>query len=173
MNTPERNRGPLRPNNRIIAALYVTAVLLILVPFGDLSLGASPLRPVDVEWRYGAVGLASRTLLTPLLGLLIAVLTAIAAGHPRALVFLSAASALGALLLVVTSGGFLLDHIQMRNQVRPASIRVFDMAGMQALVKLVAVAVALMILALGGRGASHRRRWLAYASGIVAPSVVL
>jgi hypothetical protein len=114
---------------------YAAAALLIAMPLLDTLLSVWPLRPGEVSWRFGAVGLFSRALMTPLLGLLLMFAISLLFDHRR--VTRTIAVAAGASILVI--GGamllFVLDALQMRAQVRPEAMRAFDVATIVAFAK--------------------------------------
>ena len=48
--------------------LYAVAVLMIVLPLGDLGASVWPPHPMQLQWRFGTFGLVSGFLLTPLFG---------------------------------------------------------------------------------------------------------
>ena len=67
----------------LVAPLYFIAALLIATPLMDFATSVVPLRPGSLEWRFASVGLLSGFLLTPLLGLVIALAVAAYADDVR------------------------------------------------------------------------------------------
>jgi hypothetical protein len=137
---------------------YVTAAILILFPVVDTSAALMPARSGELAWRFGALGLVSQALMTPLLGGLIALVTAAVFGHRRALravqivAWLVAALSIGAIAL------FLLDVVQMRATVRPELKGAVDRASGVAMSKYAVTAAVAATLALASRRVASRSR---------------
>jgi len=153
--------------------VYGVAFLLIVVPLTDSVLGVLPLRLGQAAWRFGSLGLLSRALMTPLLGLAVAMVMAAYLGQRRTLrslsvfAFLAAAAALGAVIL------FALDALQTRATVRPDVTHTFDKASVEALLKYLLDALVAGLLGLGGWRASHAPKAAHHAEdGIVTARVV-
>lgn len=141
------NRGGMR---NLAAGAYGVALLLILIPLLDSVLGIWPLRLREVQWRFGAVGLLSRAVMTPLFGLLVGHVVAVYMEHrfaARAFAVLAFASVLLALVGVASLA---MDALQMRAQVRAEAMRAFDTASGVALAKYLAGAVVALLLGVGG-----------------------
>jgi hypothetical protein len=137
---------------------YVTAAILILFPMVDTTFALLPARSGELAWRFGALGLVSQALMTPLLGGLIALVTASVLGHRRALrvvqilAWLVAALSIGAIAL------FLLDAVQMRSTVRPELKGAVDKASGVAIVKYLVTSGVAATLALASQRAVKRTR---------------
>jgi hypothetical protein len=114
---------------------YIVAALLIILPLTDTLLSVWPIRLGDVSWRFGATGLFSRALMTPLLGLLLILAVALMSGHRRVTRGVAIVGGLAVITIIGTSVMFLLDAIQMRTQVRPEAKTAFDVASIVALAK--------------------------------------
>lgn len=95
-----------RASARALAlAGYPTALLLIATSALDVIPKILPSSIGSRDWRYGALGLLFNSMVTPLLGLVIAGAAALIARHRKTLAFISALFlALGALTVV---GGIL------------------------------------------------------------------
>ena len=136
---------------------YCVAFLLIVFPLLDTALSVYPTRVSEVAWRFGATGLFSRALMTPMLGLLLAFGVALLAEHRAAQRVIAVLSG----LLVLTLAGavvlFTLDALQMRVQVRPEAKTAFDLASAAALAKYITGAVvALAFAIMSWKAASSR-----------------
>lgn len=142
----------------LVAAAYLVAVLLVVIPPGDTLTQVLPVRPGDAAWRFGALGMFSRALMTPSLGLLLAVGVAAAQGHASVLRTLSVVSAVLALAMSGAVGVFVLDSLQMRGQVESEALRNFDVATAPAATKFVVVTLILLLLAVGAWRTARRSR---------------
>jgi hypothetical protein len=130
---------------------YLVAFLLFFIPFFDATLSLAPFHLASSQWRFGAFGLLSNALMLPAAGALIAVVTGIAAGHPRAL---RAFSVLGWLLVVILLAStvlFSLDALQSRRLIRPEMQLSYYVATATAFGKLVLGMIAFLFLARGSR----------------------
>jgi predicted metal-binding membrane protein len=110
-----------------------------------------------VSWRFGAVGIFSRALMTPLFGFFTLFALSLAFEHRRVTRTLAVISGV---LVVCIAGGmlfFVLDAIQMRVQVRPEAVRTFDVATIAALAKYGAAIIVGLGFAIPGWKASRRR----------------
>lgn len=134
----------------------LVAGLLMVIPFAETIVAVLPLRAGEVSWRFGAMGLFSRALMTPALGLTLFLLVALMY-QQRALVRgVMVLSLLAALLLIAAIPIFLLDFMQMRSQVRAEALATFDVATAFALAKIVAFAVVSISFVVGSRRALRR-----------------
>jgi cytochrome bd-type quinol oxidase subunit 2 len=119
----------------LIGPLYFLAVLLIVNPAIDFVAGVQPLSFDNLQWRFGAVGLLSGFILTPLLGIVLAIGVAHYAEHyvvQRILAVLNVLTALGFLMLLVL---FVLDVLQLKNLVQPEAEAQFASAAWKAILK--------------------------------------
>ena len=134
----------------LIVPAYFTAALLIIFPFGDSLLSVHPFRPSLVLWRFGAAGILTSSLLTPILGLLLAAGVAAAAKHRRMLQFISVLCLIASICLTAAMALFVLDSIQVRAQVDTTGQGGFVQALFQAGIKQFLMAVLALWLAIGG-----------------------
>jgi hypothetical protein len=153
----------------LLAPLYFIAVLLIATPMMDFATSVLPLRLESIEWRFATVGLLSGFLLTPLLGILIAIALAAYADHLRFLRVLSIVNGVGAVLFVALLIFFALDVIQLRSVVQEQAKAQFQAAAVKAVVKHATFILALGWLSVRGYRAS---RWSVPSSRRV-PSVAV
>ena len=144
--------------------LYFLAVVMVGTPVLDLVTNLWPLRLDDVQWRYGSAGLLGGFLMTPLLGIALAYGTAAFLRHRIVLRVLVAVSLLGAVGLVVVSGLFALDVLQLRGSVDPGRRGDFQIGAVKAVFKHWSTALALVLFAIAAhrsgtlRGSRGRRR---------------
>jgi hypothetical protein len=144
---------------RIAPAGYFVSFLLVATPVFDWATNITPMRPASVDWRYGVTGLLSGFLLTPLLGMALASLIAVAGNQRRHRVTVSAMSLVGGLFLVLLIPLFLLDFFQLRASMPASEIGFYDVSGFKALLKHVSCAGAFTWLGFAGlRGLPRRIR---------------
>ncbi len=130
--------------------LYAVAALLVLISALDFAAAIWPFVPGDAGWRYGAIGLLSGFLVTPLVGVTLAALVAVEQRHTgvlRVLGFLALAT--GAVLLVGIVA-FALDAIQVRRDAAtPELRRLTELSAAKAALKLLSGTVATIWLGSG------------------------
>jgi hypothetical protein len=142
----------------LAAPAYLTAALLIVFPLIDTGFALLPFRTGELAWRFGALGLVSQALMTPLLGGLIALVTAAVFRHRRAL---RAVQILAWVVVALSIGAiavFLLDVVQMRATVRPEMKGAIDKASGVAMLKYLGGAAVAVTLALASQRAIRGTR---------------
>lgn len=148
--------------SKLAVAAYLVAAVLVLFPVFDVVAAAWPVRLGLVNWRYGAIGLFSRVLVTPLLGFLLASGVALALDQRRVLRALSVLNGVVAVLLIGVISLFMLDAVQLRAQAAETARTSLDAASMFALGKFSLALLIEVALAIGGwqasRSSAHARR---------------
>jgi hypothetical protein len=144
--------------NRIAPCLYLLALILFIVPFVDAAVSITPFHVRNVQWRFGAVGLLTNTLLTPAVGFMLAVVTAALLQHIRTQRVLSIVAWIGAVVLLGLLVVFALDALQTRAMVRPEMMRPFVLASTVAVCKLVLWVIASIVFARAARTPRGLRR---------------
>lgn len=134
----------------------LVAVLMVLLPLVDSLLVAWPLRPGELQWRFGAVGMFSQALLLPVMGVALLLATALSYGRRTPIRIMAVVSGLVALALLAVLPFFLLDFMQMRAQVRAEAKAAFDVATVFAIVKIGMFAVVALAMAFAGWKATRR-----------------
>ncbi|MBA2671639.1 MAG: hypothetical protein H0U67_14810 [Gemmatimonadetes bacterium] len=141
---------------------YLILGTMIVFPLLDAFLTVWPLRPGEVSWRFGAVGIFSRGLMSPLFGLILLYGLALIYEHRLVQRVVAVLAAIAAPVVASAAVLFVLDALQMRVQVQPQMKIAFDVASVVALGKLlvvVAIAVVLCIAAFrSSRPVAGRRR---------------
>lgn len=143
---PEIVSTRLDPEEALAAPLYVVALVLILIPAVDFLLSVPAPQPSSVQWRFAAVGLLSGYMLTPILGLSLAlVISAVGkqVAMQRALVITCLTLAL---VLFGLCAAFMLDVIQLRASVPVDGRPAFESAWSRAIIKHLLSAVTLAYL---------------------------
>jgi hypothetical protein len=148
----------MKLNRALIAAAYLVAVILILLPLIEVTLSVWPLRMNQTAWRFGTFGLISQAATTPLVGGVLLFATAFALGHRKTLLFSGVLAAVVALALLVSIPLFALDAVQMRAQVRAQTMRAFDLSSLLAIIKLSGLFALSLLLAIGAVKATRTTR---------------
>jgi hypothetical protein len=139
----------MKLNAPLIAAAYLVAALLILVPLIEVTLSIWPLRFGQTAWRFGTLGLLSQAATTPMVGAVLLFATAFLLGHRKALIAGAFAAALISIALMVMIPMFGLDAVQMRSTVSGPATRTFDISGVLATVKLTGLLIVSILLTVG------------------------
>lgn len=137
-------------------AAFLLALMLIVFPISEVVVSAWPARPAELAWRFGAMGYLSRALMTPMLGLGIAVFWASFSRNRTLLLSLTVLALLSALFLMVIAVLFILDSVQLRGQLEAELQAPYAVTTIQALVKFGFASVTMLLLAFG----LHRNRRL-------------
>jgi hypothetical protein len=155
----------------LIRGLYLFGVSLMLTAAIDLFTTVWPMRPGDIGWRYGFLGLGAGYLQTPTLGLALIALTAIWDDDVLMLRIVGVCCLATAVILLGIMGIFGLDVVQMR-QLRPEEAQASVMAG--GMFQEVKYFVAFVIFAFLGHGSLKTAKVLAHSGGRVArtPGIV-
>jgi hypothetical protein len=146
---------------RLAWPLYGVAVLMVVLPLGDFAASVWPLNLMQLQWRFGAFGLVSGFVLTPLFGIVIVVLCAALLEHRVVQRVVAVLNLLGATFLVAVLVVFALDWLQFRSAAPPDARANMDVGSVKALIKDFLVACGLIWLAIAGWRASrseHRAR---------------
>ena len=110
----------------VARAMYVVAIMLIVATLSDALPALWPFRLGAAEWRFGAVGLMSSALMTPLLGAFLILAAAAALDHRRVLTVSSWLLFALVVVLVAVAVVFALDFLEVRTRiqerVRPAAL---------------------------------------------------
>lgn len=149
----------------VVGVLIPVALLLIASPGADLLAALTPMRPGEVSWRFGAYGLITNSLVTPILGLAIIMIVSEHQGWSRSVAVIAAVCAALALILIAGFALFVLDYIQLRQAVGQAARGPYDSAAFKAMVIAALEAGVLLSMAVAGFRArtgdaapGHRRR---------------
>jgi hypothetical protein len=131
---------------------YAIAIILIAFPVADLVTNIWPPRFAELQWRFGAVGLLSGFVLTPILGIVGLMAMAIALGHRRVLRAVAGLDLALAVAGFATLILFALDWLQMRSTVNDDVVHSMDVGSLKAIAKHL-----LSALTLGWLGAAGWR----------------
>ena len=153
----------------LIRGIYLFGFAFMLTAAIDLFTTVWPLRPTEMNWRYGFLGLAAGYLQTPTLGLLLIAGGAIWSRNATILRAVGYASLVLALVLLVVMGVFGLDVIQVR-QVRAEEARAGVLYG--GIFQEIKYFVAMIVLVLIGQGALKTAKRSASTWAKLAPGIV-
>ena len=151
--------------------LYLAWLVIIAFPLVDLVATVLPLSPGVVSWRFGAVGMLSRSIMLPTVGLVAILATAARFEHvgiPRVVMVLGFVC--GVLLLLAVAA-LTLDAVQLRHQVRPEAAASFKASSVVALFKLLAGSALLGSVGVAGLRMSRHAARKARAAGPAAAIV--
>src|SRR5262245_49398404 len=144
-------------SRHFVAPTYLVAFALALLPPVDSLMQVLPFRVSDPHWRFGAFGVLSNALMLSLTGLLVVFLATTVFEHARFRRILGVVTAAAVLVLGAGWIVFLLDALQVRNDVKPAAVFAFKVASTTAALKSLLAMVTLASLAvasLRSRGAA-------------------
>ena len=140
--------GRLGPS--LSRGLYAVAALLVVISLLDFAGAIWPFLPGDAGWRYGAIGLLSGFLVTPLVGVVLAVLVAVEQRHFAVLKVLGILALAVGVLLLVSIVAFALDAIQVRREAAtPELRRLTELSAAKAAFKLLTGTLATIWLGSG------------------------
>lgn len=122
----------------LIGPLYFTAFLLVATPLLDFGSGILPLNFANVQWRFGVVGLLSGFLMTPVLGVLLAMGVAHYAEHYAVQRVVAVLNLIVAGLFLALLVLFALDIVQLNSVVQPEAAGQFHTAATKAAAKHIA-----------------------------------
>jgi hypothetical protein len=129
--------------------------MLIVIPLVDFVTSILPYLPASAKWRFASASLFSGFLLTPVLGVALAMLVAGLMNHRGVLRLLSIASLISAVVLLAFAALLALDVIELRAMTE-ADVRVaIVVSGARAILKNVFVAGSLVIMGVACRRAAN------------------
>lgn len=147
----------MRDLGRLTIPAYAMACALICIPALELLMALRPFSVGQAAWRVGAVGLFSRSLLTPLLGLLLIGAAGVLGGRHGVVRLFSLASAGAALFILACLGSYMIDGLDVRDLMTPAQQQQFDPTAVSTVIKLGLIElVALTFAVVGWRIASEK-----------------
>ena len=130
--------------------LYVSAFLLILVPFVQAlsSPGMLPLQLGSIPWRFGAANQLSSVLLLPYLGLALMLFVARSVGSRAATITVGVLAAIFTLGLAASGLLFVLDGLQLKKIVQSAQVAAFNQVFVRVSLMTVVFTVVFALLAV-------------------------
>ncbi len=140
----------------LIAPAYFVAFLLVATPAMDFVTSILPLRFGDIEWRFASVGLLSGFLLTPLLGVILAMGVAAYAEHMLLQRVLAILNLVAGVVFAILFAFFVLDILQLRSVVQAEAKPAFESAASKAIVKHLSFVAAALVMGWRGMRASAK-----------------
>ncbi|HSJ24172.1 MAG TPA: hypothetical protein VK929_05845 [Longimicrobiales bacterium] len=150
-----------------VPAAYFLAVLMVLLPPLDVYFSMPTTDPGSAMWRFGAIGMITSAVLIPIVGVFLALVTAVAVGHKWPFRIAAAAALVGGIGLTIAVALFAFDALQVRREISPDMVRRFDFTVIKSILSQLAQIIALIVLYVAsvraGRhlprsGSGHRRR---------------
>ncbi|CAN5538553.1 hypothetical protein BH09GEM1_BH09GEM1_01540 [soil metagenome] len=139
---------------QLAPASYLVAAALVLFPLYDSGVQLIPWNIGSAQWRFGAIGLLSNTLMIVCLGAVIAVGVAVLANQERGRRILGAVSWAVAIVLLIGIAAFAMDAVQARRQIRADLLTSYQIASITAEVKML---VGVLTFAMLGRATRMER----------------
>jgi hypothetical protein len=167
-------------SRHLAAPTYLVAFALTVIPLADEIMKLLPVRAADPRWRFGVFGVVSNALVLFVTGLLVAFVATTVFEHTRFRRILGIFT--GVVALIIAGGWivFVLDAIQVRNDVNPAASLAFKVAivtaslkSLLAVVTLVALTVASFRMRVASSSKPSRRSGMIFGGGRItrgAPS---
>jgi hypothetical protein len=156
----------------LIRGIYLFGFAFILTAAIDLGTTVWPMRPGEMAWRYGSLGIAAGYLQTPTLGLLLMAGAAIWSRNVTMLRIVGVLCLAMALVLLFAMGMFALDVLQLR-ELRSGEAPASTLY--RGIFQEVKYFVAMLVVALIGRGAlktagaaGSNPDWVGSTPGIVS-----
>ncbi len=132
------------------SSLYLVAALVVVLPMIDLVLTFWPFAPGSAEWRYGAVGLLSGFVLTPLMGMTLAVVIVHSIQSAAGIKVTSILNIAAGGVIGVATLMFILDALQVRGNVPLEGRGTFDIGMVKAILKNGTSALAFLWMGIVG-----------------------
>lgn len=127
---------------------YVIATLVVLVPLMEIGASGWPYRFHDAQWRISVITAAVGASTAILLGLFLIYVVGTLFDDRPAIWLVALLGALMTALCVLAGGSFVLDALQLKAQVSPASENRYNVVSALALAKLCLVAFAALVVAV-------------------------
>lgn len=153
----------------LVWGIYLFGIAFILTAAIDLFTTVWPMRPTEMTWRYGFLGLAAGYLQTPTLGLLMIAVGAIWQRNTGLLRLVGGICLIMAVAYLIVMGVFALDVMQVR-QLRPPEAQAGVLYG--GIFQLIKYFVAMCVFVLIGQGCLKTAKQSAFIWAKKAPGIV-
>lgn len=116
----------------IVWAVYAVALILLVSPLVDLIGAVWPPRMGEVSWRFGAFGLTTSALVSPILGFAMLKVAGVLLEHRNVVRAVAVIDLILLFVLLVGLAFFALDFVQLRATLATSSLPQYDLAGSKA-----------------------------------------
>ena len=154
---------------QLAPSAYLVGAVLFAFPLFDSSVSLSPWNVGNPQWRFGAIGLLSNTLMIVALGAFIAITTAVTLNQDRMRRILGIACWSVSVLLLGAMAAFALDAVQSRAEIRSDLLFSYQIASVTAEVKILLGALS---FALFGRSCQANHPIRTEAGGSIPVQIV-
>jgi hypothetical protein len=127
---------------RVAGVGYLILGLATALPVLDYFLSIAPFHPGVTSWRFGATGVLATYSMGTVVELFLVMVLALAANHRRVVTFVGVLAGILAVFMLGAGLFFILDTLQTRSLVSPVSMRRFDVAAVEAMLKLFSFGIA-------------------------------
>ncbi|HEX9483551.1 MAG TPA: hypothetical protein VF929_03185 [Gemmatimonadaceae bacterium] len=131
---------------RLRAPGYFILGMAVILPLADWFVAISPITTGALLWRFTAIVQLANAASTPLFALLLLYALAYACIDRKALITCAAAAAVIVVLTSIGAVSFPLDAVEFRRRVPAASLSKFQIAALEASLKLVLEVIGSLIL---------------------------
>lgn len=145
----ELRAGPLA------APAYIIAAIMLLMPLADAAAAIGTFSPTAYRWRFGAMGILSANIITPLFALLLALTVAWLQHHRWVIRILMVGTLAASVLLLGASVLFVLDGLQLRAEVPDEARSGFMLAAGKALFAQILLLAGILSVFVASRRASR------------------
>jgi small-conductance mechanosensitive channel len=127
---------------------------MVVIPLLDFATSILPYLPGSARWRFASASLFSGFLLTPLLGIALALMVASILQHRGVLRLVTLTSLLSGVVLIALTGLLALDIIELRASAEAEVRQAIVMSGFRGVVKNVVIGFTCFVVALYSRRAA-------------------
>ena len=142
------------PFRKISGALYLISALLVFIPLVDFVTSIVPYLPGSTKWRFASGALFAGFLLTPLLGVALAMIVAGLMNHRFVLRWIGILSIVAAVGLVAACALLALDIIELRSTAEFGVKSAVVLSGVRAVFKNLVMSASLVVIGLACRSAT-------------------
>jgi hypothetical protein len=148
--------GPFgAPFRKLSSALYLVSIMLIMIPCIDFISSIIPYLPGSTKWRFASGSLFAGFLLTPILGIALAMLVAGMMQHRGVLRLISIGTLISAFVLVAWAALLALDVVELRATTEADVKMAVIVSGARAILKDLFIAGTLGVISMACRRAAN------------------
>jgi len=158
----------------LLLALYGVALAFVLPSLMEFVLVTFPYRVSEANWRFGATGLLyNSVVVSPLFGLGLAAVVAYLLEQRGVLRTVSIIAFVLAVFLIISFPFFILDFLQLRQQVNPNGRQAYDYVSLKAVITGGIMALAAIGLGVGSWRSTPPKLTGAAARKAAAPGKIV